>query len=300
MSRFFALFALGFATLAYLWPAPFAPLRPAIVPLLGVVMFGMGISLSPDHFARVFRRPGALGFGLALQFGLMPLIAWIVARALALPVELAAGLILVGSCPGGTASNVICYLARADVALSISLTTLSTLLAVVATPLLMELYAGRSVDVDVPGMILSITRVVLVPVALGVAANRLLGPRAARLARPMPLVSMAAIGLIIAIIVALGRDELRELSAPLAAAVVLHNGLGMALGYAVARLARRGESGARTLAIEVGMQNSGLAVALAVEFLSPLAALPGALFSIWHNLSGATLASWWSRRPPPS
>jgi len=300
LSRFFALFALGFATLAYLWPAPFAPLRPAIVPLLGVVMFGMGISLAPEHFGRVLRRPGALGFGLALQFGLMPPIAWLVARALALPPELAAGLILVGSCPGGTASNVICYLARADVALSISLTTLSTLLAVVATPLLMELYAGRSVDVDVPGMILSITRVVLVPVALGVAANRLLGPRVARLARIMPEVSVAAIGLIIAIIVALGRNELRELSAPLAAAVVIHNGIGMGLGYAIARLARRDESSARTLAIEVGMQNSGLAVALAVEFLSPLAALPGALFSIWHNLSGASLAGWWSRRPPRS
>ncbi|NNL65873.1 MAG: bile acid:sodium symporter family protein, partial [Myxococcales bacterium] len=193
-------------------------------------------------------------------------------------------------------SNVICYLARADVALSITLTAVSTLLAILATPLLTGLYVGTSVEVDVPGMIASIFRIVLVPVGLGVAVNAWLGERIAPLRRLFPLVSVLAIVLIIAIVVALSHARLAELSGLLALAVVLHNAAGLALGYGVPALLGLPEPQRRTLAIEVGMQNSGLGVALAVAHFSALAALPGALFSVWHNLSGSLLAAIWSRR----
>jgi BASS family bile acid:Na+ symporter len=292
----FPLWAILVSAAAALWPGAFAPLRPAIVPLLGVVMFGMGITLTPADFARVARRPGLLAFGAALQFGLMPLVGFGVARGLGLEPQLVAGLVLVGSCPGGTASNVICYLARADVALSISLTAVSTGLAVLATPLLVDLYVGRTVEVDVAGMVASIFRIVILPVALGVALNAWLGARLGGLKRAFPLASVAAICLIIGIVLALAHDRLRAVSGGVALAVVLHNTLGLAAGYLLPRLARVPEAQARTLAIEVGMQNSGLGVALALQYFSPLAALPGALFSIWHNLSGSLLASVWARR----
>jgi BASS family bile acid:Na+ symporter len=297
-TRLFPVWALLFSALAYARPAIFTPLRGAIVPLLGLVMFGMGMTLLPRHFVEVARRPAPLVAGVVLQFGVMPLAAFCVARALSLPVELATGLVLVGSCPGGTASNVICYLARADVALSVAVTTASTLLAVLATPLLTELYVGRSVEVDVVGMFLSILRVVVLPVALGVTLNRLAGELGwlARARSVLPLVSVAAIVVIIAIVVALNRAAIRETSALALLAVALHNTLGLLSGYVLAGLLGFGEARRRTLAIEVGMQNSGLGVALALEFFTPLAALPGALFSIWHNLSGSLLASWWSRR----
>ena len=296
-TELFPLWAVLGSAAAWAAPGPFAALQGAIAPLLGLVMFGMGATLAPRDFARVGRRPGLLALGLALQFGGMPAIGWAVARILGLPPELAAGVVLVGSCPGGTASNVICYLARADVALSITLTTASTVLAVVATPLLTDLWLGASIAVDVPGMIGSIFRIVLVPVALGVAANAWLGPRLEPVQRLFPLLSVAAIVLIIAIVVALSQARLAELSALLFAAVVLHNGLGLLLGWAATALLRLPEAQRRTLAIEVGMQNSGLGVALAVAHFGPLAALPGALFSVWHNLSGSLLAAFWSRRP---
>lgn len=292
----FPLWAVLFSLAAWWAPGLFAPARPAIVPLLGVIMFGMGATLTLADFAEVARRPGLLALGTALQFGGMPALAWLVARTLGLGPELATGLVLVGACPGGTASNVICYLARADVALSITLTAVSTVLAVLATPLLTELWVGASVEVDVPGMIASIFRIVLVPVALGVAVNTWLGERIAPLARFFPLVSVAAIVLVIAIVVALSADRLAELSAMLLAAVALHNAAGLGLGYGVAAALRLPEAKRRTLAVEVGMQNSGLGVALAVKHFGALAALPGALFSIWHNLSGSLLASLWSRR----
>jgi len=273
----FPVWALLLSGIAILVPQLFTPLAPAIVPLLGVVMFGMGTTLEPASFRAVLERPGDLAVGTALQFGLMPLTAWAVARGLGLDAELAAGLILVGACPGGTASNVICYLARADVAFSIALTTVSTLLAVVATPLLTELYAGRIIEVRTAAMIVSIVKIVLVPVALGVAVNRLAGRRLDPLRGGFPLLSMAAIVVIIAIIIAASRDRLAELSAVVVLAVALHNGVGLAAGYWIARALGMDRARCRTLAIEVGMQNSGLGVALAVKYLGTVAALA----SLW-------------------
>jgi BASS family bile acid:Na+ symporter len=244
----------------------------------------------------VVQSPAPLALGMALQYGVMPLAAWAVAGALRLDPELAAGVVLVGTCPGGTASNVISYLARADVPLSITLTAVSTLVGVVVTPLLTELYAGQSVDVDVLGMVASILRIVIVPVAVGVAVNAWLGARLAPALRFFPLLSVAAIVLIIAIVMALAHERLAAVTGPAVLAVVLVNGLGLGVGYALPKLIGVPEPQARALSIEAGMQNSGLAVALALAHFTPLAAVPGALFSVWHNVSGSLLAAFWARR----
>lgn len=293
----FPLTALALAALAFVVPAIFRPLGPLIVPLLGVVMLGMGMTLTQERFLDVLRRPGVVALGVALQFLIMPLTAWALAALLALPAPLAAGLVLVGACPGGTASNVICYIARGDVALSVTLTTLSTLASVVATPLLTWVYVGHRVPVPLAPMLASVAAIVVLPVSLGVVLRRVAGARLAPALRWFPVLSATAVALIIAIIVALNHERLGAIAATAAAAVMLHNLLGLALGYGLARAVGCGPQTCRTLAIEVGMQNSGLGVALAVQHFPAAAAVPGALFSVWHNLSGAALAAWWGRAP---
>jgi BASS family bile acid:Na+ symporter len=302
ITTLFPLWAVLLSAFAYAVPAPLVALKGAISPLLGVVMLAMGLTLTAENFRLVLRRPLVVAAGVTLQFVLMPLLGWLIARALSLPVELAAGVILVGCCPGGTASNVITYLARGDVALSITLTASSTLLAVVMTPLLALLYVGQSVDVPAWDMLLSVLQIVLVPVLVGTLVNSYVGRRLDRLQRLLPLISVAAIVLIIGIIVAQNQARLAKVGATVLLAVALHNASGLASGYALARLLRFDTGSSRTLAIEIGMQNSGLGVVLATQYFSALAALPGALFSIWHNLTGSLLAGYWSRRSsePPS
>ncbi len=295
-TRLFPVWALLGSALAWWRPDAFTPLSGTIVPLLGVVMFAMGLSLRAGDFLAVARRPGAVALGVALQFVLMPLIAFMVAHVMQLPLALMVGLVLVGACPGGTASNVICFLARADVALSVTLTAVATLLAVVATPLLVWLYVGQVVPVPVWQMLQTVLQVVLAPVALGVVVRHLLGERHRFVEPWLAPLAVAVIVLIIAVIVALNRDELAVLGPAAALAVMLHNLLGLAAGYGGARLFGMDEATRRTLAIEVGMQNSGLGVALANQYFSAAAALPGALFSVWHNLSGSLLAAFWARR----
>jgi BASS family bile acid:Na+ symporter len=245
----------------------------------------------------VVRRPFTVLLGVGLQFLLMPLAGWLLAVLFQLPAQLAVGVILVGCSPGGTASNVICYLARGDVALSITLTAVSTVLAVLATPLLTLFYAGQVVPVPVLDMLLSILKIIILPVGCGVLLNHFLQRRLAPLQRLFPVISVAAIVLIIAIIVALNQAQLGRLGAGMVCAVLLHNGVGLLGGYWLPFLLGRERRECRTLAIETGMQNSGLAVALAVKYFSASAALPGALFSIWHNLTGSLVAGHWSRRP---
>lgn len=295
ITRLFPVWALLVSSAALWRPEAFAELRAAIVPLLGVVMFGMGMTLTPGSFVEVLRRPRIVALGLTLQFTIMPLAAFLVGQALDLPAQLLAGLVLVGCCPGGTASNVITYLARGDVALSITLTTVSTLLAVLATPALSWLYLQQVIDVPLGAMLLSVLKVVLVPVVLGVTVNRLLGSRLRPFEALFPAISVIAICLIIAIIVALNAGQLVDIAWPVLTAVLLHNLTGLFAGYGLARLTGCNRRVSRTLAIEVGMQNSGLAVALAIKHFSIAAAVPGALFSIWHNLSGSLLASLWAR-----
>ncbi|MGW8311537.1 MAG: bile acid:sodium symporter family protein [Thiogranum sp.] len=293
LTRAFPLWALAFATLAWSRPELFTSHKPAIVPLLALVMFGMGLTLRADDFRRVLARPATVGLGVLLQYGCMPLFAWLIALSLKLDPLLLTGMVLVGTCPGGTASNVICYLAGGDVALSITLTAVSTLLSVVMTPLLCLLYIDTAVGVPAVAMLLSILKIVIAPVVAGILLNRWFHDRLEPLRHRFPLLSVAAIVWIIAIIVALNQPRFDDLGWLLVVAVMAHNTLGLLAGYAVARALGHDRRISRTLAIEVGMQNSGLAVALAIKFFAPAAALPGALFSVWHNLSGSLLAARW-------
>jgi BASS family bile acid:Na+ symporter len=218
LTNLFPLWALAGTAFAFFFPAALVPMKPAIVPLLGVVMFGMGIGLTAGNFLDVLRRPLPVALGVGLQFLVMPLLGWLLAVLAGLPPMLVAGVVLLGSCPGGTASNVICYLARGDVALSITLTAVSTLLAVVATPLLTLLYAGQTVPVPAIDMLFSILKVILLPVAAGVFLNHLFHRQLAPLRSGFPLLSVAAIVFIIAIIVALNRDQLASLAPVVAVA----------------------------------------------------------------------------------
>ena len=296
MTALFPLWAMLGVLVAWMLPQWLVPLKVAIVPLLGLVMFAMGMTLTTGDFLTVLQRPFPVVLGVVLQFLLMPLAAWVLAKLAGLPPQLAVGLILVGCSPGGTASNVICYLAKGDVALSITLTTVSTLLAIIATPLLTLLYAGATVPVPAVDMLITILKVILMPVLLGVLVNHFFHRSLLVVRDLFPVVSVAAIVVIIAIIVALNQGQLQNLVSGVAIVVVLHNLVGLAGGYWLPRVLGRELRECRTLAIEVGMQNSGLAVALAVKYFSVSAALPGALFSIWHNLTGSLLAGYWSRQ----
>ncbi len=294
--RLFPLWAVLLSALAYLLPELFVPLKGGIVPLLMIIMFGMGITLTLKDFLRVLQRPGILLLGVFLQYSIMPLAAWLISHALGLSTNLLVGMVLLGSSPGGTASNVICYLARGNVALSVTLTSFSTLLAFLLTPALTWLYLGQTVPVPMEKMILDVLKLVLLPVLLGATLNTLMGRQLKKMVTIFPLLSVLAIILIIAIIVAINQPRLASVASVVVVAVILHNLFGLLGGYAVPRLLGHGEITCRTLAIEVGMQNSGLSVALAVKYFSALAALPGALFSIWHNVSGALLAAYWAKR----
>jgi len=296
LTGLFPLWALLGSLLAWMVPGWFAPLKPAIVPLLGLVMFGMGMTLTGRDFLNVLQRPFPVFLGIAMQFLLMPFAAWALAVGAGLSPQLTVGLILVGCSPGGTASNVICYLARGDVALSITLTTASTLLAVLATPLLTLFYAGETVPVPALDILITVFKIIFLPVMLGVLVNHFFHRALSPVLKVFPLLSVLSIVLIIMIIVALNHDSLANVASGLAAVVVLHNSVGLLGGYWLPRWLGRDERECRTLAIEVGMQNSGLAVALAVKYFSVTAALPGALFSIWHNLSGSLLAGIWRRQ----
>ncbi|MGV0340856.1 bile acid:sodium symporter family protein [Corynebacterium mastitidis] len=290
--------ALGFPLLVllggavgFLTPASVAPLSGATSWLLGLVMFGMGLSLRPGDFRPVLARPLPVLLGVVAQYVIMPAAAVAVVRLLRLPPEIAVGVILVGCAPGGTSSNVVCLLARADVALSVTMTSVSTLLAPLLTPALTLWLAGRYMPLSAGEMAASIVQMVLVPVVGGLLVRRWCGGLVGRLLPALPWFSVAAIALIVAIVVSGSRDRLAEAGALVMVAVVLHNALGYALGYAVARATRQPVPVRRTVSIEVGMQNSGLAAGLAARYFDPASALPGALFSVWHNISGAIIAA---------
>lgn len=268
-----------------------------IVPLLGVVMFSMGVTLAPADFKTVLRAPKIILIGLGAQYIIMPGVAWLMVRALDLPPALALGVILVGTAPGGTASNVMTFLARGDLALSVTLTGCSTLLSPLLTPMLTLLLAGAELHINAAAMFLSIVQVVILPVLAGMLVHAFLRPLAARLAHLAPPVSMLAIILIVCVVVALNNERIEQIAGITVLAVVLHNLLGMMLGYATGWLWGIVPRQRRTLALEVGLQNSGLAASLArLHFPTmPEAMLPAAFFSVWHNLSGAAAAAWWSR-----
>lgn len=268
-----------------------------ITPMLGIVMFGMGLTLRPSDFKPVLQHPKDILVGEVAQFLIMPLLAWTLCHILALPPELSIGVILVGCCPGGTASNVICYLAKGDVALSVGMTGVSTLLAPLLTPFLVWLLAGESVEVDMIGMFMSIVQVVILPIVLGLTVNHFFQRTAQRITPLLPMVSTLAIAFIIGIIVAHNAASILACHMIVAVVVILHNTLGLALGYILATLSGSEKNKRSAISIEVGMQNSGLATSLAATHFAmfPMAAVPGAMFSVWHNFSGSIAAQIFRR-----
>ena len=268
--------------------------------LLGIVMFGMGLTLKMDDFKVVFSRPKDIIIGFIAQFTLMPLIAFLLAKAFNLPTEIAVGVILVGTCPGGTSSNVMTYLSKGDVPLSVGMTAVSTLFAPLMTPLLTLLYAGQRVDVNAVAMFLSIVKVVLLPITLGLVCNYFFEKVTREIVRILPLISTIAIIMIIASVVSANSARLKTVGVMVVIVVILHNLLGYAAGFGVGKLLRLNTTKCRALSIEVGMQNSGLATSLAATHFAqyPLATIPGAVFSVWHNISGAVYANFLANRYP--
>ena len=296
LTTLFPLWAILLSGVAFFFNEPFSSLASWIIPLLAGVMFTMGLTLKAADFKRILQDPRPILVGVLLQFILMPLLAVVLAKMFGLSNQLTAGLVLVGCCAGGTASNAISYLARADLALSISMTVCSTLVGVVATPLLTGFYLATTINVDTIVMLVSIIQIVLIPVLAGITLSHFFPELIRPLTPALPALSILIILTIIAIVVALNSDSLLEVGALTLVAVVLHNLGGMCGGFYLSRLMGFDTRQSHTIAIEVGMQNSGLGVALALEFFSATAALPGALFSVWHNISGSLLASQWSRK----
>jgi BASS family bile acid:Na+ symporter len=259
-------------------------------------MFGMGLTLSTADFREVFRRPKDVAIGVIGHYLIMPGIAYLLAIALRLPPDIAVGVILVGCCPSGTASNVMTFLAKGDVALGVSIAAVSTLVAPLATPALVSLLAGTWMDINAGSLFMDIVQVVIVPIVLGIVAKTLFRRQAAASVKALPLVSTIAIVLIIAIIVGLNQPKIMSNGLLILVAVILHNLLGFALGYLFARMFGMSLAKRKAVMLETGMQNSGLGAALAAAHFSPLAAVPSALFSVWHNLSGSALATWFAGR----
>lgn len=298
-TRLFPLWAVLLAVFAYNKPVVFSPVGPWINTLLMLIMFSMGVHLRLDDFKRVFSRPTPVAAGLFLHYLLMPLAAWLLAMMFRMPPDLAAGMILTGSVASGTASNVMIYLSKGDVALSVTISAVSTIVGVLATPLLTRLYTDASITVDVIGMLLNILQIVVLPIALGIIVHYLFARLVQWLEPWLPAFSMLCILTIISTVVAGSADKIASVGLMVIVAVILHNLIGLTGGYWGGRLLGFDESTCRTLSIEVGMQNSGLAAVLGKIYFSELAALPGALFSVWHNLSGSLLAGYWSGRAVP-
>ncbi|ELZ82721.1 sodium-dependent transporter [Haloferax elongans ATCC BAA-1513] len=278
---------------AYTWIAPY------ISPLLGVIMLGMGLTLQPGDFRRLAERPRDVAIGAVAQWVVMPVAAYALTIALSLPPELAIGVVLVGAAPGGTASNVMAYLGKGDVALSVAITTVTTLAAPLVMPAWVVVLAGEQLQVGFMDLFVNILQIVFIPVVFGFALRLALdryAPSAAEVGLDVfPLVSVVTIVAIVAAVVGLNVDTILGAGVAAVSAVVLHNAIGLGTGYGTGRLAGMSPDRVRTTTFEVGLQNSGLAAALALSFFSPAAALPPALFSVWHNITGPLLASYFSR-----
>ena len=265
--------------------------------LLMIVMFGMGLTMKPKDFALIFKRPKDIIIGCAAQFIIMPALAFGLSRLFGLDPALTAGVVLVGTCPGGTASNVITYLSKGDVALSVSMTSVNTLLAPILTPAITYLLLQTTVDVDVWSMFWNIIQVIIIPIALGFIINHFFGKITEKAVGVLPMVSTAAICMIIASVVSHSAEQIYTSGALVLCVVILHNLLGYAAGFGLGKLLRLPPAKVKALSIEIGMQNSGLATSLAKTTFSalPMATVPGVIFSVWHNFSGAILSGIYRR-----
>lgn len=292
----FALWVLLAAGLALYNPDLFIWIGPHVSLLLGIVMFGMGMTLSLKDFKFVLKQPKGVLIGVLSQFMIMPSLAYILAKVLNLPAEIAVGVILVGACPGGTASNVMTFLAKGNTALSVTITSITTLLAPLLTPAIIYFLASEWLTVSASEMFLSVVKMVLVPIFLGIIVKMIFKSKTEVVNGVMPLVSVVAIVAIVAAVVSANRGNILEVGLLIFAVVVLHNGLGLLFGFLVAKLLKLEYKDQKAVSIEVGMQNSALGATLAVAHFSPLSAVPSAIFSVWHNISGPLLATYWSWR----
>ena len=292
LTRYIGVIIIIFSVLAFFWRDGFAWTTNYTSMFLGIAMFGMGLTIKMGDFQVVFSRPKEILIGCLAQYTVMPFLAWILAVVLKLPEDLALGVILVGCCPGGTASNVITYIAGGDVALSVGMTIVSTLVAPLATPSLAYVLAGAWVEVSFIAMVLSVVKVILVPVLLGILIRSILGKQIQKISELLPLISVVSIVMIISGIVAVNADKIISCGMLVLGVVILHNLCGMGIGLVAAKLLKVPYDKVTAIAIEVGMQNSGLAISLATANFAanPLATLPGAIFSVWHNISGSVFA----------
>lgn len=294
------------ASVAYFFPEYFIQvgdfkLSNLILPLLQIIMFGMGTTMSYDDFIGVIKMPKAVIIGLVCQFTIMPFLGFTIANVFDFPPEIAAGIILIGSSPSGLASNVMSYIAKANVALSITITSFATLLAPIMTPLLMKFLGGQFIEVEFWSMFVDIFKIIIIPVGIGFLLNKILKEKGEWLQKVLPVISMAGIALIIVVITAAGQKSLQTVGFTLILATLIHNIGGFILGYWGARLFKLPEQDCRTVAIEVGLQNAGLASGLA-KTMGKLATvgLAPALFGPIMNINGSLLASFWSKRIPKS
>lgn len=296
VTDYFTFWIILFSLIAFFYPTRFAGLTWLIVPVLGIIMFGMGMTLTGRDFRRIAGRPRDVAVGLAAQYGIMPVTRFLLAKIFALDPVLAAGVVIVGSCLDGTASNVITYLGRGDVALSVAITSASTLIAPYTIPFFMYKLAGQWIRVPMLDLFISTVEIIILLVVLGAGVRFFLRNRTERIMPVLPVVSSLSIIFIVAVIVAANAPSITKVGLSIAIIIMLHNITGLVLGYSVARLSGMDVTKARAVSIEVGMQNSGLAVALANLHFGALAALPAAIFSVWHNLSGSAVAWWWRTR----
>ena len=298
VQKTFAIWVVLFAALAMFFPDVFVWLKAYIPWMLGIIMLGMGMTMTLQDFKSVLQSPKAVMIGVLAQFIVMPGLAFFLCKLLQLPTEIAIGVILVGCCPGGTASNVITYMAKGNTALSVACTSVSTLLAPVLTPAIFYLLASQWIEINAASMLVSILQVVLFPIIVGLMIRTVFKHRVDAYIQVMPLVSVVAIVAIVAAIIAGSRTQILQSGLLILGVVALHNGLGYLLGFWASRIFKLPYADCKAVSIEVGMQNSGLGVALAATHfaVSPLTAVPSAIFSLWHNISGPALATYWAAR----
>ncbi len=298
VQKTFALWVILFSGLALYSPENFVWLKTYITWMLGIIMFGMGMTMTLGDFKSVLQSPKAVTIGVFAQFIVMPALAYLLCKLFNLPTEIAIGVILVGCCPGGTASNVITYMAKGNTALSVACTSVSTILAPILTPAIFYVLASQWIDINAISMLKSILQVVLFPIVLGLLVRAILKNKVDHYIQVMPLISVVAIVAIVAAIIAGSKAQILESGLMILGVVILHNGLGLLLGFWAARIFKLPYTDCKAISIEVGMQNSGLGVALAaVHFaLLPITAVPSAIFSLWHNISGSALATYWAAK----
>lgn len=298
VQKTFALWVVVFALIALCFPAAFVWLKAYIPWVLGIIMLGMGMTMTVDDFKGVLQNPKAVLIGVVAQFVIMPSLAYLLCKLLQLPAEIAVGVILVGCCPGGTASNVIAYMAKANTALSVACTSISTFLAPILTPTIFYLLASQWIPIDAGSMFIDILKVVIFPIILGVTLRTFFKQKTEQYIQIMPLVSVIAIVVIVAAIIAASKASILQSGLLILVVVILHNSLGFLLGYWASRLLKLPYPDAKAVSIEVGMQNSGLGVTLAaIHFAAlPITAVPSAIFSLWHNISGPALATYWASK----